>query len=124
MEQLIYVCGFFNSAFAVFHILFWKIFRWKKDLKQLSFANKAIMQILNIQLTYFFLFVAMVCFIFPNELLTTNLGRFFLLGNSVFWFIRTLQQFIFLSVNHFKIHLLTFLFILGTILFAIPFFIK
>ena len=47
MEQLIYVCGFFNIAFAVFHILFWKVFHWKNDLKQLSFTNKAIMQILN-----------------------------------------------------------------------------
>ncbi|CAI9687245.1 hypothetical protein EAVNVH72_03731 [Elizabethkingia anophelis] len=90
----------------------------------MSFANKGIMQILNIQIVYYFLFVSLICFIYPNELLNTQLGRIFLTGNSLFWLIRTIQQFIFLRAKHYIIHILTIIFIFGTILFALPIFIN
>jgi hypothetical protein len=76
-------------------VLFWKLFDWRNELKKVSFANKAILQIANIQLIFFFLFVAIVCFLFPDELHDTALGKFFLLGISFFWLVRTIQQFIF-----------------------------
>lgn len=122
MATIIYVCGFYSLAFALFHIGFWKMFNWNSELKNLSFANKGIMQILNVQLTYFCFFVAFICFAFPSELLTTNLGISFLAGTSLFWFIRTVQQFIFLRANNYKIHILTILFLAGAIIFAIPVF--
>ena len=124
MKTLIYVCGLYSLAFALFHIGFWKMFKWKSELKKLSFANKGIMQILNVQITYYFIFVAFVCFIFPNELLTTKIGNFFLAGTSLFWLIRTIQQFIFLQANNYKIHILTFIFLVGAILFALPVIMK
>lgn len=124
MTTVIYVCGLYSLAFALFHIGFWKMFKWKSDLKKLSFANEAIMQILNVQQTYHFIFVALVCFIFPIELLTTTLGNFFLAGTSLFWLIRTIQQFIFLRANNYKIHILTFIFLVGTLLFALPLIMK
>ncbi len=120
MKTLILIGGFYNIGFAIFHILFWKIFHWDSDLKKLSFANKAVMQLLNIQIIYYFLFVAIICFAFPTELLTTRFGNLFLGGTSLFWLIRTIQQFIFLRANHFKIHILTIIFLIGTILFALP----
>jgi len=122
MILLIYLCGFYSLAFAVFHIGFWKLFNWREDLKKLIFANRGIMQILNIQLIYYFLFTAIVCFVFPAELLNTRLGNVFLLGCSGFWLIRTVQQFIFLRANHFAIHILTVIFIIGTVLFLLPVF--
>ena len=124
MTTLIYVCGLYSLAFALFHIGFWKMFKWKSELKKLSFANKGIMQILNVQITYYFIFVAFVCFIFPVELLTTKIGNFFLAGTSLFWLIRTIQQFIFLQANNYKIHILTFIFLVGAILFALPVIMK
>lgn len=120
MEILILLCGLYNICFALFHIFFWKIFRWNKDLKKLTFPNDAIIQILNIQIIYFFLFIAVICFTFPTELRTTKLGNIFLIGNSLFWFLRTIQQFVFLRVNNFKVHILTLIFFLGTIIFALP----
>ena len=78
------------------------------------------MQIANLRLIYFFLFVASICFIFPQELLETSLGHFFLGGMSVFWLGRTIEQFIFLRINHPMAHLLTYLFLIGMILFAAP----
>ena len=78
------------------------------------------MQILNIQLSYYFIFTGLICFAFPNELLTTKLGNWFLIGNSIFWLIRTIQQFIFLRANLFQVHVLTFVFVIGTLLFLVP----
>ena len=123
MKLVIYICGFYCLAFALFHIGFWKIFKWNEDLKKLFFANRGIMQILNVQTIYFFLFVAFICIAFPTELLNTELGNVFLLGCSLFWFIRTIQQFIFFKANY-VIHILTVIFIIGTILFALPVFMR
>ncbi len=124
MKNIIYICGIYNLLFALFHLGFWKIFKWNKDLNKMSFANRGIMQILNIQIVYYFLFVSLVCFMYPHELLNTTLGHIFLIGNSLFWLIRTIQQFIFLRAKHYIIHILTIVFIIGTILFALPIFIN
>ncbi|MCZ4244840.1 hypothetical protein O0955_12575 [Pedobacter sp. HCMS5-2] len=120
MKTVIFICGLYNIAFALFHFGFWKIFRWDNDLKKLSFANRGIMQILNIQISYYFILTAIICFVFPKELMTTKLGNWFLTGSSIFWLIRTVQQFIFLRANHYKIHVLTVIFLAGAILFALP----
>jgi len=120
MKTILLMCGVYNIGFALFHIGFWKIFHWNTELKKISFANKAIMQILNIQIIYYFVFTAVICFVFPTELVTTKFGNCFLAATSLFWLIRTLQQFIFLRANHYKIHLLTFIFLIGTILFCLP----
>ncbi|MBX2923209.1 MAG: hypothetical protein KF746_13500 [Chitinophagaceae bacterium] len=124
MIFIIYMCGVYSLAFALFHIGFWKIFKWNDDLKKLVFANKGIMQILNVQIIYYFLFTAFVCFAFPAELLNTKLGNAFLLGCSLFWLIRAIQQFIFLKSNHYIIRILTVIFIIGTVLFALPVFMN
>jgi hypothetical protein len=122
MTYVIYLCGLYCLAFAIFHIGFWKRFHWDKDLKKLLFANRGIMQILNVQIIYYFLAVAFLCFACTSELQNTKLGNAFLLSCSLFWLIRTVQQFIFLRGKHWLIHVLTVIFIIGTILFALPVF--
>jgi len=117
---MILLCGLYSLGFALFHTQFWRLFGWKDELNKLSPGNKAIMQILNTRLIYLFVFVAAVCFFFTEELATTPLGQFFLIGMSLFWLGRTIEQFVFLKVDHPMVHLLTYIFILGTILFAIP----
>ena len=124
VKFVIYIAGIHSICFAIFHGFFWKLFNWKNDLKKLSHANKAIIQIANLRLIYILLGIGLVCFIFPKELLSTKLGNVFLLGISLFWLGRTIEQFIFLKINHKLVHLLTTLFILGTVLFAAPVIIK
>jgi len=124
VKTIILLGGLYNFGLAIFHLFFWKIFNWGSDLKKLSFANRAIMQILNVQVIVYFVFTGVVCFVFPTELLHTKLGTYFLGGTSLFWFVRTIQQFIFLNVNQYKIHILTLIFLIGTILFALPVLIK
>lgn len=120
MYSVIIFLGFYNLLFAVFHLLFWRLFKWNKEVQKLSFANRGIIQILNIQIIYYFVAVAIVCFCFTNELLNTHLGKVFLLGNSLFWIIRLVQQYIFLRKNSFVIHILAVLFLLGAVLFFLP----
>ncbi|MBK8829276.1 MAG: hypothetical protein IPN60_00180 [Saprospiraceae bacterium] len=119
-HTVILLCGFYCLGFVLFHSRFWKLFAWRTELDKLSAANKAIMQILNLRLMYVFLFVAAICFLFPNELATTTLGHFFLGGMSLFWLGRTVEQFIFIKVDHPLVHLLTYIFLIGAILFAMP----
>jgi len=119
---IIYALGIHATAFAIFHVLFWKLFRWKTGLHQVSKINKAILPILNVQLIYIFVVTAIVCFVFTSELVTTNPGRFFLVAVSFFWIIRFIQQFIFLRINHWMTHALSVLFALGSILAVLPLF--
>lgn len=50
--------GIYNPGFAVFHLAFWRIFRWKEDLASLTRINWAIMQVLYLRLTFVFLVIA------------------------------------------------------------------
>lgn len=119
-NTLITLCGLHSVFFALFHACFWQLFRWKQELSKIGKHNKAIVQILNLRLIYIFLLVALICFCCGEELYTTHIGRFFLCGMAVFWLGRTLEQFIFLRINSLAVHLLTLLFILGMVLFALP----
>ena len=120
MKAIIFFCGIYSLALALFHVLFWRLFRWKQDLTKLTVFNRAIVQILNLRIIYFFLFVAVLCFVFPSELVSSRLGKAFLAGISFFWLGRTIEQFIFFRMNNKWVNLLTLIFITGAVLFALP----
>ncbi len=119
-DVIIFICGIHSLFFAIFHIAFWKVFKWKTELKKMNLANRAIMQILNLCLIYFFLFVAFFCFFFTKELYASNFGKVFLCGISLFWLARAIEQLILLRVNKLFVHILTVLFVLGFIIFLLP----
>lgn len=117
---LLYICGLYNLSFAVFHIYFWKIFRWKEDLKSNSIANRAIIQILNIRLIYVFLLMAFIYFFSPDQLVTTKIGLVLLIGFLGFWTGRFIEQLIFLRVKSGLATVLTFILFIGIILHLLP----
>ncbi|MEL1263578.1 hypothetical protein [Pseudoxanthomonas putridarboris] len=119
-ELLVRLGGAHSLGFALFHLAFWKLFDWKRDLARNSAANRAIMQILNLRLIYVFLGIGAACFVFTDELLRTPLGNAILAFMALFWVGRTIEQFVFLRVHHPLVHALTALFVLGALLFAIP----
>ncbi len=121
-DPILMLCAAHSVALALFHIGFWKIFGWPKTLQQTTLANRAILQIANIQLIWVFLAVAALCLIYPAELRGTALGRAVLIGMSGFWIVRLIQQFVFLRVNHPLVHALSVVFALGAALFAWPLF--
>ncbi len=57
---LLYVSGFISLSYVIVHALFWKIFNWNEELARLSTANKGIMIMLDIGITYFFLFSTLI----------------------------------------------------------------
>ncbi|MCA1713774.1 MAG: hypothetical protein LC715_01115 [Gammaproteobacteria bacterium] len=121
-QTLIVLCGLHSLGFALFHLAFWKLFDWPRSLHAAGVANRAIIQIANLRLVYVFLGVATLCFVFPQQLVGTPLGRALLLGMSGFWIGRAIEQFVFLRIGKTMVHVLTASFVLGAVLFAMPLF--
>lgn len=119
-EWMVRLGGLHSLGFALFHLAFWRLFAWKRELALLSPANRAIMQILNLRLVYVFLAMGALSLAFTRELTGTALGHALLAFMAVFWAGRTIEQFIYLRVNDWRVHLLTALFVLGAVLYAVP----
>jgi hypothetical protein len=85
---LIPVAGFFNLAFAIFHLFFWRLFDWPRELTRLGAANRGIVQVLNLCMTYVFAVTAALLFLFPGEIVASELGRYLLLSIAAFWLFR------------------------------------
>lgn len=119
-ESLLYIGGFFNLGFAIFHLFFWRIFDWRNDLKSIRYVNRAIMQILNLCLTLIFFIFAYISFAYPYDLLITRIGRAILISISLFWFLRGFMQLAFFGLKN-KISVLLFvLFLLGGFIYVYP----
>ena len=123
MEQLIKLGGFYNLAFAIFHILFWKIFKWNSVLPKLDFLNRAIMQVLNLCLIFCFILFSWISLFFARELLTSDLGRTLLAGISIFWFLRSIEQIIFFNIRRVESILFLIVFLCGSFIYALPLFL-
>jgi hypothetical protein len=110
--------GLYSLAFAVFHMLFWRVFRWKADLQRLIPVNRAIIQVLNLRLIYVFLVVGLATVLFPVALLSTEFGMFILGVVSLFWFMRAIEQIIFFGLHSIASIALFWVFLIGSGLFA------
>jgi hypothetical protein len=119
-ETTIMIGGVYNLGFAIFHLMFWRIFRWKKDLSRLTFINRSVMQILNLCLTFMFLVIAYVSFSHSSELVQTNLGKTLLVGFSLFWFLRMIEQVIFFGIRNSISIILTLIFLFGCVIYLVP----
>ena len=119
-DLIIQLAGAHSFGFALFHLASWKLFDWKRDLARNTPANRAIVQILNLRLVYLFLGVGALCFAFTAELRDTTLGHALLAFMSLFWVGRTVEQFVFLRIDDWRVHALTASFVLRAALFALP----
>jgi hypothetical protein len=134
-NSLIIFGGIFHLGFAVFHLFFWQLFKWKparraeyinmlesgKESITLTYINNSITQILNLCLTFVFLVAAYISFFYSSELLSSNLGKVILISISAFWFLRTIEQLIFFGLKKRLSVKLTLLFITGFLIYLIPF---
>ena len=119
-SALLALCAAHSFALAAFHLTFWRLFDWREELPRMSVANRAILPILNLRLTYVFLGIGALCLAFPRELVETALGRALMLGMAGFWLGRLIEQFVFLRIDRPAVHALSAVFALGTVLFAWP----
>ena len=120
MKKLITIGGIYNILFALFHTGFWKMFNWNAELEKLDFNNKWAMQILNIQMIYYLIFTAVICFVFKNELLTTRVGKWLLIGMAGFWFVRAMEQFVYWEMGAASTIIMVLFFLSGSGLFLVP----
>lgn len=114
-NAIIYVCGIHSLSMAIFHMTFWRLFRWRVELTKIGPATRAITQILNLRLIQVFLGVAAACFVLPQQLLGTVLGQSLLGFMALFWLARLVEQIVFLRIRHWMVHLLSAMFALGAI---------
>ena len=120
MELLIKLGGVYNIILVVFHLLFWRIFNWKDDLKSLSFLNEQTMQVLNLSLTIVFVMFAYISLVHSNELLTTPLGKSLLFSMALLWLARTAMQAVFYKLKHWSSVAFLAYFFAGALLYGIP----
>lgn len=113
-NTIILLGGFYNLAFAVFHLLFWKIFKWNKELKRMNYVNGNILQILNLSLTFVFIIFAYISLLYTNELISSELGKVILKLIAFFWFFRALQQIYFFGLKNKISAALFILFLIGS----------
>ena len=119
-EALIIAGGIFTVALIIFHLLFWRIFKWPGTLRALSSVNKATIQVLNISITFIFFIIAYISFAHTDELLSTQLGNTWLVLISGLWLFRAIQQVVFYKLKHMASVGLTLYFLIGAILYGLP----
>lgn len=119
-QTFLFAGGVFHLAIAIFHIFFWRIFRWKEDLASLTHINRAIVQILNLCLTFVFFAAAYISFFHASELLSTPLGRTILASIALFWILRLMLQSVFFSARHGISILFILLFLIDASLYLFP----
>ena len=119
-QTIIYLCGLYCLGFMLFHLGFRRWFHWDTELPKLSDVNRGIMQVMNMRLVFFFGFSAVMCFVYADDLAMTELGNFYLIGMSLFWLGRTIEQFVYFKGDHPLSQLLRYIFLIGAVMFAVP----
>jgi hypothetical protein len=94
-ETFVAAGGLFSAAIAIFHLTFWKLFRWKSELARLGPLNRAVVQVLNLALTFLFVALAWVSLVHRQELVATALGQSLLGWIAAFWWLRAVAQLVF-----------------------------
>jgi hypothetical protein len=123
-ETIILIGGIFNLGFAVFHLMFWRLFRWKDDLASLTSINHSVMQILNLCLIFVFLVIAYISIFFSSAMISTSLGKSLLIAFSLFWFLRMIEQIIFFGIKNKVSLVFSLVFLVGSIIYALPVLVK
>lgn len=121
MDGLIKAGGIYSSLLVLFHLLFWKIFDWKEELSRLNRVNRAVMQVLNLSLTFAFAIIAYVSFTHTGELLATALGHTLIGLIASLWLFRSVLQIIFFKLEHWLSWVFLVYFLAGGAMYGIPF---
>lgn len=90
--------GMIDLGFAIFHMLFWRLFSWPDGLSNSGRINTAITQTLNVVLIYVFIAYGAALVLAGS---TFGAGtKLLLAAGAGFWALRLALQFILFSLNH------------------------
>jgi len=120
MEFLIKAGGIYCFGFVIFHLMFWRLFNWGEDLRSLSFVNRAIMQVINLSLTFVFVIFGYISLAHTRELIESPLGHTLLILIALFWTLRAAEQVVFFKLKHWGSVAFLIVFLLGSLLYGIP----
>lgn len=114
---LLLAAALYNFAFAIFHMMFWRLLHWPASLTSSGRLNSAVTQTLNIVLTYTFLATAAaMIFLWSKDESATLL----LIAGTGFWTLRAvLQPWLFARSTPLS-NAMTTIFVTGAILHAWP----
>lgn len=119
-EILVILGGVYTVLLIIFHVMFWRIFKWPETLMSLSVINRSTMQVLNISITFIFFIFAYLSFVHTHDLLNSRLGQSVLSLIACFWLFRAGQQVVFYKLKS-RVSLgLTLCFLIGALLYGIP----
>ena len=104
-ETLIIAGGIYTAGLVIFHLLFWRIFKWPETIMTLNYINKATMQVLNISITFIFVIFAYISL---------------LVLMSILWLFRAVLQVVFYKLKHKASVGLTIYFLIGAFLYGVP----
>jgi hypothetical protein len=110
------LAAIFNLAFGLFHLFFWRLLNWKEQLRRVSEVNRAVIQTLNVCLTFMFLLVSYMCLFYTDEVQTTSIGKTMLFGMAIFWLIRAVLQIYCFNLKQRVHQVLLILFIAGIVI--------
>ena len=119
----LYAGGALHVAFAAFHLLFWKIFRWREELAKLVPLNRQVVQVLNLALTVAFAGAAYVSIRFAPDLATMPLGRGVCFAVAVFWLARLAMQFMFFDMRKPASWALSLACVVLVVIYGVPVFV-
>jgi uncharacterized membrane protein (DUF485 family) len=91
-ETLLVIGGATRIAWAIFHILFWKIFDWKNSLSSLSHQQRSITYTLNIMIVYVLVVFVYLSIFQRSTLASSSLGKAVLVAIPFFFLIRAILQ--------------------------------
>jgi hypothetical protein len=91
-EIFIYVGGAYHILWAVFDITWPRLFNWKEALEPLDDLHRVLLPITSRLLVVVYLGVAYISFFHASELISTDLGRAFLVFVSIYWATRAVMQ--------------------------------
>ncbi len=121
MKTVVYIAGAHLIFCGISHLGFSKIFNWKEELPKMSVENRACIQVLNQCLMLFWYLMGALYLLFPNEILTTSLGKALLMGISFFWVIRLFViQPVYVGFDSKESKIQVVIFIVGLALSLIP----
>jgi hypothetical protein len=91
-EHWMLLAAMFNGTLALFHVAFWKLFRWREQLPKLHPVNRGAMQVMNLMLIYAGLALAACQIALRGDWVGTPLGRAATGVLAVFWLVRAALQ--------------------------------
>lgn len=115
----LFIGGLYHLAFAVFHLSFGRIFKWKSSLRLTTPVNRSVMQVMNLCLIFLFVSISCVSFFGRDVLQNESAGKMILAFVAGFWLWRALLQVAFFGVRKTLSILLVMIFLAGFVLYGL-----